>query len=291
MAQSDSHKFGQLIGNFVESVIIEVLEPVAQKYNLYLDYRHPREARNGRTEVIWSDVNGNKHKLDIVLEENGSETEVGNPKAFIEMAWRRYTKHSKNKVQEISGALLPLVSKYKKNAPFYGAIIAGEFTEPSINQLISEGFQIVYFQMETIRSAFRVVDFDIFWEENTPEEVLAEKVKYFCRLSDNELGVIKDKLIQLNERAMNQFIQTLESCILRKIEYVRIFLMHGCETEVSSIEEAYNFINSYEEFGHCDLPIIKYEIYMRYNNGDKIEVHFSEKRDALNFLREYETIS
>lgn len=72
------------------------------------------------------------------------------------MAWRHYTKHSKNKAQEISVAIKPLVAKYNETSPFYGAVLAGEFAENSLNQMKSEGFQMLYFLMEAIEHAFAI---------------------------------------------------------------------------------------------------------------------------------------
>lgn len=45
-----------------------------------------------------------------------------------------------DKVQEISGAILPLVETHAKNIPFYAAVLAGEFTENALDQLESQGF-------------------------------------------------------------------------------------------------------------------------------------------------------
>lgn len=53
-------------------------------------------------------MNGNAHDLDFVLERGGSDDKIGMPAAFIETAWRRYTKHYRNNAQEIQGALEPL---------------------------------------------------------------------------------------------------------------------------------------------------------------------------------------
>ena len=98
MATSPSHQLGEWIGDFFERSIINYLQPIIIKKGFYLDYRHPRAAREYKKEVIGIDKEGNKHKLDIVIEKNGSENTFGIPKAYIEMAWRRYVKHSKNKV-------------------------------------------------------------------------------------------------------------------------------------------------------------------------------------------------
>ena len=145
MAQSPSHKLGQIIGDMLESAIRDPLQKVAAKHGLYLDYKHQRLARNNRKKVAWIDNKGNTHDLDYVLEENGSEAVIGKPKAFIEIAWRRYTKHSRNKAQEIQGAVGPLSETYHDCHPFLGAVIAGVFTEGSLTQLKSHGFQLLYY--------------------------------------------------------------------------------------------------------------------------------------------------
>lgn len=86
MAKSPAHRFGQIIGDFLEGTLIRYCQPIAAKYNIYLDFKHPRPARNNQNEVKWKDINGNTHKLDIVIECEGSETKLGKPRAFIEIA-------------------------------------------------------------------------------------------------------------------------------------------------------------------------------------------------------------
>lgn len=143
MAESPSHKFGQVIGEMLESVVWPPLEQFCEKQGLYLDHQGKnRPARHGR-KISWTDSYGNSHDLDFVIERNGSDREIGQPVAFIEVAWRRYTKHSRNKAQEIQGAVLPLAEKYKWNNPFLGAILAGVFTNGSLEQLRSGGMSIV----------------------------------------------------------------------------------------------------------------------------------------------------
>lgn len=154
MAKSPAHRFGQIIGELLEHTLIRYCQSIAARYHMYLDYKHPRPARNYQNEVRWTDINGNTHKLDIVIEQGGSDLVTGDPRAFIEIAWRRYTKHSKNKAQEISAAIRPLVNRYREFSPFYGAVLAGEFTGNSLHQMTSEGFKLLYFPIEVIEAAF-----------------------------------------------------------------------------------------------------------------------------------------
>ena len=117
-----------------------ILADVAKQHGLYLDFKRPRKARGGQGKVTWQDGYGNKHDLDYVLERGGDEERLGVPVAFIESAWRRYTKHSKNKAQEIEAAVMPVALTFSRHQPFLGAVLAGEFTGNALHQLESKGF-------------------------------------------------------------------------------------------------------------------------------------------------------
>lgn len=117
MAVSFSHKFGQIIGELLEVAIKPFLDNFAQQHRLFLDVKGNRLVRGKGKKLSWFDLDGNKHDLDFVLERNGNESVQGIPVAFIEAAWRRYTKHSRNKAQEIQGAILPLAQKYQYAHP------------------------------------------------------------------------------------------------------------------------------------------------------------------------------
>lgn len=139
MAKSPSHKLGQIAGYAMEEAFYEMLVPLAKEFGLYADRQEERKpARKGKF-VQWADLNGNKHNLDFVLERGGSKSKIGVPAAFIESAWRRYTKHSVNKAGEISNALVPLRRTYVIHRPFLGAVVAGDWTSGGISQMESQG--------------------------------------------------------------------------------------------------------------------------------------------------------
>ncbi len=165
MAESPSHKFGQIIGDLMETVLEPFLSDFAKEKRLYLDHqKNSRIARKGK-KVTWKDLYGNVHDLDYVLEKDGTDTTTGIPVAFIEVAWRRYTKHSRNKAQEIQGAILPLAEKFQWSNPFLGAVLSGVFTEGSLEQLRSLGFHILYFPYNTLVTAFAKEKIDIQFDE------------------------------------------------------------------------------------------------------------------------------
>ena len=167
MANSDSHRLGQLIGVMLEKAIEPRLRAILPNETFYLDTVNTnRNVRGKKKKVSWIDYQGNQHDLDFVIEKNGTADKYGNPKAFIECAWRRYTKHSKNKAQEIQGAILPIAEKYYIECPFKGAILAGEFKTPSLEQLNACGFTVLYIQYSSIVNAFNCVGIDISFGED-----------------------------------------------------------------------------------------------------------------------------
>lgn len=286
MAKSPAHRFGQIIGDMLETAMVEYCFPIAQNHRLYLDYRHPRIARNNQSEVRWIDINGNTHKLDIVMEANGTDNDFGYPRAFIEIAWRRYTKHSKNKAQEISAAITPLINKYHKNCPFFGAILAGDFTNNSLMQLKSEGFHVLYFSLENIRTAFMAVNIDAYWEETTSESELQSRVEQFDALSETEVNLLKSKLTEINKISLDKFVSELETSLLRRVDNIRIFSMFGAISDFSTIDDACRFLsgqiisNIKNEAEFC-----YYEVYVTYSNGDRIEMKYKEEQSAIVALK------
>lgn len=202
MAKSPSHILGELIGNFFEDVMKAPIRELCNKYNVYFDTIGSRPARSTK-KISWTDINGSKHDLDYVIERDGTPDKIGVPIAFIELAWRRYTKHSKNKAQEISGAIMPIAEKYKEYAPFKGVILSGVFTDPSLKQLENQGFNILYIPFEKIVNVFQKYGVDIYFDENTSEQELSVIVDRFknCTVLDK----IAQKLIDSNKKEICSF--------------------------------------------------------------------------------------
>lgn len=285
MATSPSHQLGELIGDFFEFSIIQYLEPIITKKGYYLDYRHPRPARGNKREVIGIDYNGNKHKLDIVVEKGGSETVKGTPKAFIEMAWRRYVKHSKNKVQEIAGAILPLIETHAKDMPFYAAVLAGEFTENSLVQLRSQGFYVLYFNYDEICSLFDRVGLSIRWEENTSEADLQKIVTKFQSFGERQFARLRKYFFAMYDSQLKGLAKELCDSLDTTITEIVVIPIHGTATILESVSDAVKFVLEYDEDGRA--PILRYEITVRYSSGDEYTMKCANKTKAVQFLNQY----
>lgn len=172
---------------------------------LYLDRHGIRaNARRGK-KVTWEDKYGNFHDLDFVIEKDGSEQIRGRPVAFIEAAWRRYTKHSRAKAQEIQGAVLPIAEKHEREAPFLGVVLAGEFTRPSLEQLRSLGFQIVHLPYEDIIKAFQAVGIDARFDEATPSQQFRHCVDLIEALDPTARACIKRAILDATTSPFRSF--------------------------------------------------------------------------------------
>jgi len=283
MAQAPGHKFGQLIGNMLEKAVRPPLAEVAKKHDLYLDWKHSRTARDGRKKVTWTDSKGNSHDLDYVLEIDGSEIVPGRPKAFIEIAYRRYTKHSRNKAQEIQGAVSPLAETYSDDHPFLGAILAGEFTENSLSQLRSYGFGVLFFPFESVVRAFKSVGIDAHFDERTDDADIQAKINAYGELNEAGREKITSALRALHPDEIAEFCRGLEASLTRTISRVFVLALHGLACETQSIDEAISFIEKYDEVAAVK-KFVRYEVNVRYSNGDEIRGAFEMKTDAIKFL-------
>lgn len=284
MAKSNAHKFGQIIGEILESALLPSLKKFAGKHRLFLDKQGARKARKGK-KVSWTDTDGNSHDLDFVLERHGTDQKIGIPVAFIETAWRRYTKHSRNKAQEIQSAILPLVKTHEGASPFAGVVLAGEFTEGALNQLRSLGFTVLFFPYSSVVQAFKKFGVDATFGETTEEAEFARKIGAVENLADR--AVIAKELIRLNRSEVDAFFNALAQSVSRFIEQVLILPLYGIEKQTDSVQEAIEFLGQYQASSRLASSLVRFEIIIRYNTGDKIEARFRERQDAIAFLKNY----
>jgi hypothetical protein len=285
MAESPAHRFGQIIGEVLEAAALRLLTKFADDNHLYLDKKGPRACRRG-IKCSWVDLHGNTHDLDFVLERGGTENKVGAPAAFIETAWRRYTKHSRNKAQEIQGAIEPLAETYRHSGPFKGAVLAGVFTEGALAQLKSLGFTVLFVPYDSVTAVFRKFGIDADFDEQTPDREFQKKVRSYGRLNSSK----RAELFRAHQADVDVFVKSLSTSVSRQIESIVVLALHGAIQELANVNDAIRFIQKYTDDGKSK-PIERFEIQVRYSNGDKIEGNFREKNVAIEFLRSFEPVS
>jgi len=298
MAESYAHRWGQIIGDIFEQFVRDMLKSIAEKHGLYLDYKKARRARakqGGRdlSKVTWQDSYGNRHDLDYVLERGGTEDLLGVPVAFIESAWRRYTKHSENKVQEIEAAVLPIALTFARHQPFCGAVLSGEFTRNALAQLESKGFSVLHIPYESILEAFQEIGMDASSVDRvTTEEEFRRKIAQWEALPSSETTEkFLKALYRLHAADVAEFQGRLEASLLRGVVSVRLAVLRGHTVECSDIESAIAYLIEEEKTYRLREDAEQremFEIVVRFNNGAKIEATFPTRQEAIGFLRTFE---
>lgn len=294
MAESLAHRWGQIIGDCFEMFVRSILADVAKEHDLYLDFKRPRKARGGQGKVTWQDGYGNKHDLDYVLERGGTEEDRGVPAAFIESAWRRYTKHSKNKVQEIEAAVMPVALTFSRHQPFIGAVLAGEFTHNALHQLESKGFAVLHVPYESILMAFQELGVDASSKDGvlgTTEEQFREKITKWESLPQPQAtSRLLAKLQDLHQREITDFKQRLDAAIMRRVKSVRLTVLRGHSVECSDVDSAIAYLIEEEKSYRLREEAEQreaFEVQVRFNTGAKIEATFPKRAEAIAFLRSF----
>lgn len=294
MAESLAHRWGQIIGDVFEMLVRNILADVAKQHGLYLDFKRPRKARGGQGKVTWQDGYGNKHDLDYVLERGGTEDALGVPVAFIESAWRRYTKHSKNKAQEIEAAVMPVALTFSRHQPFCGAVLAGEFTRNALHQLESKGFVVLHVPYESILTAFKELGIDASSKDGiggtSEREFRAKIAKWEALRQPQAANRLLAKLSTLHEDEIADFKQKLEASITRRVASVRLTVFRGHSVECADVASAIAYL--IEEGKAFRLredgeQRESFEVQIRFNTGAKIEATFPKRAEAVTFLRSF----
>jgi hypothetical protein len=95
-------------------------------------------------------------------------------------------------------------------------------------------------------------------------------------------------LVELNRRNVDEFMTHLERAVRRQITAVRIIPLHGAAKDCVTVGEAISFVDGYDESAPIG-PLVKYEVLIRYDNGDKIEGQFQDKATTVEFLQAFQT--
>jgi hypothetical protein len=88
----------------------------------------------------------------------------------------------------------------------------------------------------------------------------------------------------LEEKHVQAFEEAMHASFSRGIEGVTFIALRGKTFHAVTIKEAINLLTQYQEGSNDSVPFVRYEIEVRYNNGDKVHASFQGKGDALQFL-------
>jgi hypothetical protein len=96
--------------------------------------------------------------------------------------------------------------------------------------------------------------------------------------------VIPAALKKAHRKDMAAFIDAIEASLTRRLVRILIAALHGCTCEVATVADAIDLIQRYDE-RQSVVGFVRYEVDVRYSNGDKITGQFEDKGTAVAFLR------
>ena len=282
---SPGHKLGQMVGMILQGTLKAPLQKIALGKGLYCDCQGPRPGVREGTKVTWVDLHGIPHDLDYVFERNASPFKRGEPVAFIEVAWRRYTKHSRAKSGEIEGALLPLSQTFP-SVRFLGAIIAGEYTEQGLEQLRRSGISVMAISFNIIRDVFASENVKIDYPEKASAQEKAELNRVLESLNQTQLKKIPEHLWKSIERDYGEFERRLTAELERVPKSIRVVTLLGYDRTFSTIEEAIKALEVETRTIAPSLSEQGYEVFVEFATGSKIDARFKTKDELMRFLNQ-----
>lgn len=179
---------------------------------------------------------------------------------------------------------MPIAEEYELEAPFLGAILAGKFTAPSLEQLRSLRFNIVYIPYESIVTAFASVGIDARFDEKTPDPEFSKCVDLVERLSAADRTKVKSAVLKSNKRQFDEFFAKLRRTLDRTTERVTILPLFGPAPNIGKVTEAVTFIEGFEP-ANAPVEFLKYEVSVVFSNADEVRRTFDDKEEAVRVIR------
>jgi len=283
MIASPGHRLGQIIGNIMEDVFKETVARLAREFGLYHDSKGTVRPARGTRKIIWRDAQGNAYDMDHVLEQDGSDDRIGEPIGFIEVFWRRYEKHSRNKAKEDTGKLVPLLSSYP-SARFAAIIAAGVFTPPAIQEVESKGIKLLHIPVDVVFDVFRrsgvEVDYPEKADDDTKRQLLWDAERM---LTDSLQAQIKSHLLQEIADDLTQFIEVLRQELARTIVTVTVTREASSSFTCASREEALAILSTWD-WGQAGQTSEQYAVNVIFNTGTTVHRSFASEDELTLYL-------
>jgi hypothetical protein len=99
---------------------------------------------------------------------------------------------------------------------------------------------------------------------------------------DGQAAIAED-LREQNERGLEEFVRDLERSLSRQVDSVYILFLHGPSLKAGTVGEAISLIEEYAEQELVE-GFVRYEVIVRYSNGDEVTGKFESKTEAVKFL-------
>ena len=136
---------------------------------------------------------------------------------------------------------------------------------------------------DSIVAAFGKVGIDASFNEDSPDADVQAKVNACKALSAGQRERVIHTLRKMHRKDVEQFVHELAVSLTRSVKSVFVLALHGKSCLVTVIDEAIHFIEQHDE-SSGPMEFVRYEVNVRYTNGDEIRGTFESKTEAIKFL-------
>ena len=142
--------------------------------------------------------------------------------------------------------------------------------------------------MESIVRAFAKVGINAAADEDTPDSQFKKQVVKYEALSAKRKRSLAASLLDDHQQDVKLFSESMEKVLSRQIKSVYILPLHGSLLEFATVDEALDSIQQLD-LRQGATEFVRYEIEVRYDNGNSLRGNFQDKDSAIDFLVSYRT--
>jgi len=95
---------------------------------------------------------------------------------------------------------------------------------------------------------------------------------------------VKDHLGNANMTEIDNFVAALKERLDRMIEKIIVIPLYGRSNEFATIDDALRFLDGHSVYEGCG-DFRKYEVFISFTNGDRVEGSFKDKVKVREFLQ------
>ena len=168
-----------------------------------------------------------------------------------------------------------------------GAILAGEYTEGGKKQLTSHNIDVLHIPFAVLADSFKKHGVNLDYPENAGNDRKRSIIRRWEDLSKQDIKRVEEELKAAIGEEYSIFRSALEKSLLRNIEVVVILPLYGSELVFTSVGEAIQTLVDSKSEQPARCKFAKYEIQIRFSNGDRVEGTFHSKDKAMEFLKTF----
>ena len=154
----------------------------------------------------------------------------------------------------------------------------------------SNGIQVLYIPYELIVDCFKIKDIDLDYAEDAPDSDKTNLILKFNSLSCHDITDIESCIKSNSGDVYANFMDKLKDALFRKPDSIIIVPLFGKGKEFNIISDAIDYVDTFSEEQNVDNPFCKFEVYIRFGNGDKIDCSLENKERLILFLEKFNNI-